>query len=72
MRAAIKKVETHSFCAVCGKPFSETEKVLAEYSNNFQCHHCWNPVRKISAHDSNYHAARTQGLVIPMAGKHRR
>ena len=70
---ALHKQESHAFCAVCGRPFSETEKVLAEHTNNFQCHHCWRPVRKQQAHgDFQYHAARAQGRVIPMAGKHRR
>lgn len=72
MKAAVKGADTHMFCAVCGRPFSETEKMLAEQTNNFQCHHCWNPVRKINAHDSNFHTGRAHGRVIPMAGKHRR
>ena len=73
MKALLEKKETHAFCAVCGRPFTETEKLLAEHNNNFQCHHCWRPVRRMQAHtDSHYHAARAQGRVIPMAGKHRR
>ncbi len=65
--------EAHAFCPVCGKPFTETERVVADHTNNFQCHHCWNPVRKIeSRKDSHFHAARMQGRVVPTAGKHRR
>jgi hypothetical protein len=71
--AKVERAEAHAFCPVCGKPFSETEKLLADRTFNFQCHHCWNPVRKIEAHGaSHHHSARPQGRVIPMAGKHRR
>lgn len=72
-QAEVAHSETHAFCPVCGRPFTEAEKVVAGHTNNFQCHHCWNPVRKIEAHgDSHYHAARSRGRVIPVAGKHRR
>lgn len=65
--------EKHAFCSICGRPFSEAERVLAAHTNNFQCHHCWRPVRNLKARtDSHYHAARSQGRVIPVSSKHRR
>jgi predicted amidophosphoribosyltransferase len=65
--------DAHAFCPVCGKPFSETEKVVAEHTNNFQCHHCWNPVPRVEAHsDPHFRSARKPGRVIPLPGKHRR
>ncbi len=65
--------ETHAFCPVCGRPFTEAEKVVADHTNNFQCHHCWRPVRKITAHgDPHFHATHSPGRLIPVAGKRRR
>jgi len=75
MNAAMNifRVGTHAFCPVCGKPFTEAEKILAEHTDNFQCHHCWNPVRRMGVHkDSPARVTRAQSPVIPGAGKHRR
>jgi len=74
MKAQARQIrETHVFCAVCGRPFTEAEKILADHTQTFQCHHCWNPVRKLGAHgDSHHQPTHPRGRVVPMAGKHRR